>query len=355
MNNYVSEKIKIISFISIILVVFLHAYNLGFAPETAAAISNKTWNWFIQDLISYGITRIAVPLFFLFSGFWFFYKATGKSQEFSDKIKKRFFTLFIPFLFWSLFGIAFYFTLQSLPQFEKFFSKELVKDYTAEMWLVKIFIHPIPYQLWFIRDLMLLVLLSPLLYYALKYLGRIFLAVVLALWFCHIDDFHNSIEALLFFGTGGFIGLYREDLLSKTASTGKATILVLLWISLLVIKSVLGWYGAPVLLVQSVLNVSILAGVPAFWLWYDAYLAQNRRFQLIILHLSTTTFFLFASHEPILTMVKKVLFIVVGSNETASLAVYFLAPCVTLVLVYSVALSLRKFATRFYQIVTGGR
>lgn len=337
------------------MVVFLHAYNLGFAPETAANVPLKTTQWIVQDYISYGLTRIAVPIFFLFSGFWFFYRATGTSNEFVHKIRKRISTLLIPFLFWSLFGIAFYFAMQSLPQFEKFFSKELVKNYTAEMWFSRIFVNPIPYQLWFIRDLMVLVLLSPILYFGLKYLGRILLILFFILWFYRINLYHNSIEALLFFSTGGFIALFRTDLLLKAVSTKQTNILILIWVLLLIIKTAIGWYCVNVFLFQSILNLAILVGVLAFWLGYDAYLSKHENFKLVVLNLSMTTFFIFASHEPILTIVKKILFIVFGTTEVAAIIVYFLAPLVTITLVYFIAMGLKKYATSFYQTVTGGR
>src|SRR4051812_4625301 len=114
MTAYISDKIKIISFFSIILVVFLHAYNLDNAPDVTP-LFYKSPTWFIEDVISQGFTRIAVPLFFMLSGFLFFLNIKGTRNEFWNKIKKRGRTLLIPFLFWSLFGIGFYFTLQTVP------------------------------------------------------------------------------------------------------------------------------------------------------------------------------------------------------------------------------------------------
>lgn len=67
-------------------------------------------------------------------------------------------TLFIPYLFWSLFGVLFYFTLQSLPPLQVFFTKKLIIDYSFQELINVIFNQPIPYQLWFLKDLMILVL-----------------------------------------------------------------------------------------------------------------------------------------------------------------------------------------------------
>ena len=64
MNVYLSQKLRIISFISIILVVLIHSQFL--AKETF--ILNRAFQFFF----SYGITTVAVPFFFFISGYLFF-------------------------------------------------------------------------------------------------------------------------------------------------------------------------------------------------------------------------------------------------------------------------------------------
>jgi surface polysaccharide O-acyltransferase-like enzyme len=156
MTNYTSEKIRIVSVLAILLVVFLHAYNL-MVTGSDEILFEKTPLWFLQDMVSFGLTRVAVPLFFLVSGFLFFKGASGTVGEYRQKITKRFHSLFIPFVFWSAFGILFYLTLQSIPQLVPFFSKGLIRDYSFADLLTTLFVTPIPYQFWFIRDLMIMI------------------------------------------------------------------------------------------------------------------------------------------------------------------------------------------------------
>ena len=79
MNIYLSQKLKIISFISIILVVLIHSQFL--AKETF--MLNKA----LQFFFSYGITTVAVSFFFSISGYLFFFnthnifKKTTRSEE----------------------------------------------------------------------------------------------------------------------------------------------------------------------------------------------------------------------------------------------------------------------------------
>jgi len=74
MDKFLSYKIRAISFWAILLVVFLHAYNLDTKQQGIILTFPKSYNWFIQNLISNGLTRVAVPLFFIISGYLFFIK-----------------------------------------------------------------------------------------------------------------------------------------------------------------------------------------------------------------------------------------------------------------------------------------
>jgi len=354
MQNTTSEKIRVVSFLAIILVVFLHSYNLDFAEETAARLPGKSWNWFVQDLISYGFTRVAVPIFFIFSGFWFFYSKEHASVNFIGKITKRVRTLLVPFLFWSLFGIGLYFVLQSLPQFHKFFSKELVKDYTLQMWLLKIFIEPIPYQLWFIRDLMVLVLISPLIYLMIKYFGKFFIVILFIPWFCDFNSFHNSIEAILFFTIGSYIAIYMPDILAVNFKS-KTKYFIPLWIFMVVAKTCMSLFNIQYDLIAVFSKIGIIIGIFSFWGLYDTVIRDNISIRQLFLKLSSMTFFVFASHEPIMTMVKKLFYLILGNSEAKSMIVYVAAPITTIITAMFCAIVLKKYAGGFYKIITGGR
>ena len=76
MNKYLSDKLKSISFVLMVMVVFLHSYNVGIKYNTEIVQTNQGINWFLQNTISKGFTIIAVPLFFIISGYLLFFKLT---------------------------------------------------------------------------------------------------------------------------------------------------------------------------------------------------------------------------------------------------------------------------------------
>ena len=84
MTQYLSEKIKVLSFIAIILVLYIHSGFHDYPHE----ILGMEFNHYLQDLISGQIGRCAVPLFFMISGYLFFYNINTLNDVIS-KIKKR--------------------------------------------------------------------------------------------------------------------------------------------------------------------------------------------------------------------------------------------------------------------------
>ncbi len=155
----ISKKIKIISLLLIVMVIFLHSYNIfGHATFNFREDSYFSFiNIFIQNMISQGLSRIAVPIFFIISGFLFFQNFNISSYK--DKLFKRVYTLLIPYLFWTSLGVLIYFILQSTPIISKFFTTDLIKNLSMKELVVSTWINPKIYPLWFLRDLIILTIL----------------------------------------------------------------------------------------------------------------------------------------------------------------------------------------------------
>src|SRR4051794_27691780 len=113
-----------------VMVVFIHSTNTSSTSIFAGIIEN-----FIAD----GIARIAVPIFFSISGFLFFMKFKLTASFYFDKFRKRFSTLFIPYIIWSAWGLLLFFVLQTLPFTHPFFNKQLVQDYSFSKMLYILF------------------------------------------------------------------------------------------------------------------------------------------------------------------------------------------------------------------------
>jgi fucose 4-O-acetylase-like acetyltransferase len=364
MNEYLRSKIKVLSFFLVVLVVFVHSYNIDLNLNTVNtdtglnALQNHrilSFDSFLQEFLCNGMFRICSPLFFIISGYLFFVNLTGKPDDFKKKLKKRFNTLIIPYLFWSLWGIAVYFLLQSFPQSRAFFTKVLLRDYSIQKLLHTLFLDPIPYQLWYVRDLAVFAVLSPVLYFVYKYIRFWMIPFCLFMWFYDFNFVIFRSQSFLFFTLGALISKRNEKLLDP-ASSGLMYVYGFLWIAIVLIKTRLLFLGLPNPLIISILHkIGILMGILTINHLYDLLfkntdVAKTRAYKIV-----TFSFFVFTSHEPVITIIKKGLFFIAGNGEIKSVFIFFLAPLLTIPLCISVGYLLKKHTPNFYGIITGWR
>ncbi len=352
MTFYLSNKIKKLSFVAIIMVVFLHAYNLDTKQGGFILHFEKGSNWFLQNYISNGITRIAVPLFFFISGFLFFIDINNDLVNFTYKIKKRIKTLVVPYFFWVLFGILIYFLLQSFPQSKMFFTKKLIINYNSLDWLKAIFVNLIPYQFWFIRDLIVITFLSPFIYFLIRKLKLIYIIVVAGFWLFNQDTVFLTSEALLFFSLGACFSINKPEFLEMKWLNYKWYFLFLFWQLLITIKTIVLFNDGLEIIVNLLHKLSIIIGLISFWMIYDTLFGLKEIKQYKIFELS---FFIFAFHEPFLTIMKKALFFILGKTEVHYLIIYFSAPIISIILSLFSAVVLKKYLNHLYSVITGNR
>ena len=97
---YVSQKMRRIGFIASAMVVFLHSYSKALSSARDGSVA-----WWIQDLVSQGICRVAVPYFFVVFGFWLVKGLPLKGRSLVSwwrcSVGSRTKTLLIPYFVWS--------------------------------------------------------------------------------------------------------------------------------------------------------------------------------------------------------------------------------------------------------------
>ncbi|MGX7667848.1 acyltransferase family protein [Flavobacterium pedocola] len=353
MSDRLSQKIKNLSFLLMIMVVFLHSYNIDTKQLDRRLYLEKDFNWFLQTFISNGFTRIAVPLFFVISGYLFVYNRKTGINDLRDKIVKRIKTLLIPYLLWTIIGLLVYLILQSIPQSKPFFTNKLIVDYSFLDWVEGIFYKPIPYQLWFLRDLIIMVFLSPLIVFLIKRIRFVFLFTTFLFWFFNQDSVFLSSEALFFFSSGISLALYCPEILEKKVD--KSIGIFILWFLLLFFKTGVGMFGLSQKLELFLLKTAILIGLLSFWALYDKLADYSNKIVNQIALVSWTSFFIYVFHEPLLTIIKKALFSVMNQSLSAYLFVYFFSPILTIAISIMTAVFLKRNFSGPYRILTGNR
>ena len=178
-----TNAISFLRFPLAVLVVYLHSrpevIGAGADMECMPKLLNLT------NLISGNITRIAVPAFFFISGYLFFRNIEKwEWSRYFDKLERRFHTLVVPFVVWNLLILGIFFFIQTFVPSLIHNEHELIRNYGLSHYLsafgLNVFEKPICYQLWFIRDLIVLVLLYYLHYQL--HLKHLFLRICLDLY-----------------------------------------------------------------------------------------------------------------------------------------------------------------------------
>ena len=334
MNTYLSNKLKILSLIAMVLVVFIHSY-----------------------FISQGVARVAVPIFFTISGYLYFLSYKSTVNDYITKTKKRLKTLVLPYLLMSFFIVLSY-TFILDPLFGHYINKSInIFHNSITDTLRVIFIDPLPYQLWFLRDLILLSFLSPFIYYLLKYLKIYFILILIFLWLpiTSFSFYIFSNEAILFFSLGAYLTT-KQDILLQIRKRRVNYFFTITWLLILIIKSVVDIkLGINNTFSCILLKISIIWGGVAVWTLYDICI-NKEGVNKCLLKNSTYSFFIYLIHEPLLlSTLKKLSSLIIKKNELFLLFFYFFNAFLTIVICIIIAKVLRKYTPKLYSIITGGR
>ena len=193
-SRSVSSRLTVLRFPLIVLVVLFHSYTTSVDLAGGGIAGSQQVNpisAFVRIFISKGFGNLAVPLFFLVSGFLFFQKYDGSRAVYKEKLSRRVKTLLVPFLIWNFATYLVYFIGESIPATKVYFATKYwppIRSFSALDYANAFFgftvKFPMSYQFWFIRDLMVMVVFAPLIYLLLKRraVALPFLAILFYLW-----------------------------------------------------------------------------------------------------------------------------------------------------------------------------
>ena len=337
----ISKVIRILRLYLIIMVVYIHS-----TPFRSGIFSNYD---FIKDIISNNICSIAVPLFFLFSGYLFFWGVEVFSVDvYIKKLKKRFRSLVLPYILWSLAVIFLLLILQTvLPGFFSA-SFPLVQEFTIKDWANALWIEPIQYQFWFIRDLIVCIILTPFIYLFIKYLKvlSVLLFAIMYLFSVKIPISGLSIISLFFFMTGAFFSLKNIDF----TRINYLKFFLILYCLLLAVSVVL----KPNCIIDGLAhNICTLIGVVCALSLVERKSSMLDKLPIVFYD---SEFFIYAFHAiPILVTMRVLDKIGLLNNENQVILSFFIVPVVIISISILLYYFLKKFFPKFTSIIVGGR
>lgn len=303
-NKLQSNVIDILRFPLMVAVVFIHTDLLNFRfgnnliPETVHIFP------YIFNLISGGICRVAVPLFFFVSGYLFFggYKP-GQHINYNQKFKRRFHSLLVPYILWNtlylgIFAIGQLLFPSLLSGNNKLISDYSVLNYLQVYWNIIGGLFPLNGPFWFLRDLIIVSLFSPIIHLLIKYTKGLIVLFLLILWLFNIGTVGTlgviRIDGFLFFSMGAWLSINQKPFALELNKKALVFLTVIFTISI---------FGN---LYNSIfIKAIILSGIvfiPACIL----YINKNHQIK-IDKRISSTNFFIYAFHGLPLTLFGKLI------------------------------------------------
>lgn len=241
MDKIQSQTIDLLRFPMAVFVVFIHtATTLELTPinETSFPLLSGTGIYNMIEITTKStLPIIAVPVFFVISGFLFFQKLEEWNWEiYKTKMQSRIRTLLIPYICWTILSFL---VICGIPTIETFInsgswteSLQVLKDNRCsiigsfwdgivESWKQPNWIgivgessYPLIVPLWFVRDLMVVMVLSPLLF---MYFKKTKICGLIILGLCYISGIwpkvHGfSITSFFYYGMGCYLAINKLNI-----------------------------------------------------------------------------------------------------------------------------------------------
>lgn len=332
-----SNKIKILSFTSIIAVVWMHSYYLE--CERWPAI------YFVQKFVAL-FADFAVPLFFIISGFLFFANC-GKdcmANFFISKIKKRVRTLVVPYIIWCTLFITAIFVIDFFVDYNTDYFTYCKQGRWGDFFRY-VYLEPAAFHLWFVRDLFIIILCSPIIYLFVRSVPIYVQLTVLFL--LGVFQFIPILSwGLFWFTIGAIFSIHQKDIFYFV----KPKLAILCLVMFCVIIACFVIFNISLASNHPYAALVILLGVIGVWNGSDCiYSFQSNS---PIFHY---TFFVYCSHIPFLNMIKTIIYPRLWDSPVGCMSGFLLSPVITVVICLLAGKLLQSITPSTYRILSGGR
>ncbi|MCF0177752.1 MAG: acyltransferase family protein [Bacteroidales bacterium] len=338
-----------------------HAQFLtGFASHPLPA-----WDeWHIllgtQLFFSEVLPHVAVPLFMLFSGYLLFSKGSIDFRRYTNILKKRTLTLLLPYLIWSTFC---FFVAVADDKVSCTFMHWLQGLWDTSLWMpggtfsIDMPGYPMSMPLWFLRDLMVLVVFSYIIGKLLEYSKGWFLLLIAAWWFPgHEKVFGFGADSLFYFSLGAWLALRQIDFVTivrKVKVPGYLMALLMTGVEFYITYTkyiqnhTLEFLWIPFNLFVLCLMVATLN--------IAATIVEKEK-DAVWITLSGSSFFLFAAHIVFMYPIMEWLYgIFTPATQWSNIAFYFGFHIIYITLLTALYYVLVRILPRTMALLTGGR
>ena len=348
-SNYrirLSETITWLRFPLIFMIIMLHCYS----TVRLSGIHGIYFRGLYPFSLWLGET--GVPGFFFISGVLFFLS----KKQYKQKLKTRFNTLLIPYLLWNalLLGLYIIAFIAGYPQDinGKSIAEYTFVDYVRAFWDRGSYddgnFVPILCPFWYIRNLLIMSVLSPLFYYIIKYVHELFLLAI-AIWWLLTP--HNAFisQTVLFFSLGAYFSILNKKPIDLFIRYSKCfiTLCCIFAIADVMTHTI---YVTPINL--QIHRLALIFNIPVFFLLAD-YCCQHGFTSKL---LPNAAFIVFSVHYPIVVVMRKICATKLGeASDYIHIPLYFICVLLATVISLLIYICLDRYLPKIKNVLSGNR
>ncbi len=365
MNPFISQKFKFYSFISMLLLVFVHGYNLqnGYLQPFTVVEERMTVTSFTEYFLANGLFRFRIPMLFIISGYLF---ALHDARPHGERMKKRLRTLGLPYLIWSAVALVITYIWQQFPvtalavqyaQIDQLGDNRPYSQIGIGGIVLRWILAPTAFQLWFIRSLLFYNALYPLLLKAVLKVPKIWFAVVFFLWVTTFPIPLFEGEGILFFT----LGIYIQKL-NFNIEKAPRWLSVKIWTPVFIFTAALkswlafqfGWTLVSFISLSLLHKLCVFGGLVSVWYGCDAVVKffMNRNW---FVWLSAFAFIIYALHVPLVNYCTQLVYSYGKQLPNLRLITFLVLPVLISIICVLFGAAIRKLFPKIYGVITGGR
>lgn len=326
---------------------------------------------FFNNVIDAFLRGQSVPIYFFISGYVFFLNTKLTFSKYKQKLHNRVKSLFIPYITWNIIALLFSLSLY-LPIFSSVFPN--LGNTTINMSVYTILnsfwdctpnifqssnsinlnspIYPINIPLWFIRDLMIIVIITPLIFKYIKLTKKYGISFLGLTWFiCSyypLGHINQLLTALFFFSFGAYMSIFNKDMVIEFRKYFKTSIILYLAISIIYVFSVYYFSSA----LHTLKKINIIIGM-IFAYNLSSWLIETEKVK-ISKFLVSSSFFIYVSHYIIGSSILKLLMLIFKPEHNISLILIYVGSIILVtLLLLGVFYLIKKYTPSLLGILVG--
>ena len=344
----------------------LFVHNYGYSPFVIKPSTRSeeltTITVFIELLFSNSLLRFRMGLLMAVSGYLM---ANSKVIPYKELLLKKSKTLLIPYVLISIIGLVVTFIFEnSIFGWHNIHTNGMIGksmwNFSLKDFATYIFIKPVSFQLWYLKTIFMMAVLTPIIRYVLLKVPGPAFAITFVIWmFTNYLDGETRDRCFIFYGLGYYLRLYNKDV-QKPLSWLSPYLALGIFVTISLFRATIATFPISFIsntkyILTITFKIDEIISLYAVWFCFQD-LVKKIIENPFYLKYCNCSFFIYAFHAPLINYISHYLrwqgwYEITGVH----LILYILLPAFVLPLMMLLDLEVKKYFPRFFMLISGGR